>query len=158
MLRATAFALILLSAFSVSAHASGLKATQIVEVATVSVDADGVESRSFSPATDVEPGEQVRYSLAYTNEGGDAAENVSLVMPVPTAVTYVEASVLGASNDVLFSIDAGQTYAARESLMIGEGDFARLATADEITHIKWAFSDPIAPTSSGKISFEAVLK
>ena len=83
MLRATAFALTLISAFSASAHATGLKATQIVEVATISVDADGNEMTTYSQASEVEPGERVRYSLAYANEGNDAAENVRLVMPVP---------------------------------------------------------------------------
>ena len=155
MLRATAFALTLISAFSASAHATGLKATQIVEVATIIVDMDGTESTSYSQATEVEPGERVRYSLAYANEGADQAENVSLVMPVPTAVTYVEGSALGT---VEFSADNGRTYAARESLMIGSGEYARLAVSEEITHIKWAISDPIAPAETGTISFEAVLK
>ncbi|MFN3213005.1 MAG: hypothetical protein ACE37M_07865 [Henriciella sp.] len=155
MLRATAFALTLLSAFSASAHATGLKATQIVEVATIIVDVDGNETTSYSQATEVEPGERVRYSLAYANEGADEAENVSLVMPVPTVVTYVEGSAHGS---VEFSADNGRSYAAREDLMIGTGEYARLAVSEEITHIKWAFSDPIAPSANGTVSFEAVLK
>ena len=155
MLRATAFALTLLSAFSASAHATGLKATQIVEVATVAVDADGLETVTYSEASEVEPGEQVRYTLAFANEGAAAADNVSLVMPVPSEVTYIEGSALGA---VEFSADEGRTYAPRESLMIGQGDYARLAVSTEITHIKWAFSEPIAPAAKGQISFEAVLK
>ena len=155
MLRATAFALTLISAFSASAHATGLKATQIVEVATISVDADGNEMTTYSQASEVEPGERVRYSLAYANEGEDAAENVRLVMPVPSEVTYIEGSADGA---VEFSADNGRTYTSRETLMIGTGDFARLAVSEEITHIRWAISDPIAPADSGAISFEAVLK
>ena len=155
MLRATAFALTLLSAFSASAHATGLKATQIVEVATIIVDVDGNETTSYSQATEVEPGERVRYSLAYANDGSDMAENVSLVMPVPNVVTYVEGSALGS---VEFSADNGRSYAAREDLMIGTGEYARLAVSEEITHIKWAFSDPIAPAATGTVSFEAVLK
>ena len=98
MLRATAFALTMLGVFSVPAHAADLKANQIVELANVVVAADGTESITYSPATDVEPGEQVRYSLVYANEGDDAAENVSLVMPVPGEVTYLEASVDGAAG------------------------------------------------------------
>ena len=155
MLRATAFALTLISAFSASAHATGLKAIQIVEVATVSVDADGNEMTTYSQASEVEPGERVRYSLSYANEGDAAAENVSLVMPVPSEVTYIEGSADGA---VEFSADNGQTYTSRETLMIGTGDYARLAVSEEITHIKWAISDPIAPADTGAISFEAVLK
>lgn len=155
MLRAIAFALTLISAFSASAHATGLKATQTVEVATVSVDADGNEITTYSEATDIEPGERVRYALTYANEGADMAEDVSLVMPVPSAVTYIEGSAVGA---VEFSADNGATYAPREALLIGSGEFARMATSREITHIKWAIPGPIAPAATGTISFEAVLK
>jgi len=158
MLRATAFALTMLGVFSVPAHAADLKANQIVELANVVVAADGTESITYSPATDVEPGEQVRYSLVYANEGDDAAENVSLVMPVPSEVTYLEASVDGAAGTVLFSADAGQTFAPRDQLTIGEGDAARLAVSGEITHIKWNFSEPIAPATTGAVRYSAVLK
>lgn len=158
MLRATAFALAMLGVFSVPAYAAGLKATQSVEVATVSVNADGAESLSFSPASDVEPGEQVRYRLAYTNESADAADKVSLVMPVPAEVTYLEGSVDGNPGLVTFSSDNGATFADREAVLVTDGEADRVATAEEITHIKWVFDQPIAPAESGTISFMAVLK
>ncbi len=157
MLRAPALALTMLGVFSVPAHAADLKANQIVELASVDVAADGTESITYSPATDVEPGERVRYSIVYANEGADAAENVSLVMPIPGEVTYLEASADGAASMVLFSADAGETFAARDQVMIGDGESARLALSDEITHIKWDFSEPIAPSASGKVSYSAIL-
>jgi len=158
MLRATAFALAMLGVFTASAHAAGLKANQIVEVATLTIDERGNDAVIFAPATEVEPGQQVRYSLTYANEGPDAAENVSLVMPIPSEVTYLEASVSGAPGNVTFSADDGQTYAKRDALLIAEGDDARIANASEITHIKWAFVTPIAPADTGAISYMAVLK
>ncbi len=158
MLRATAFALAMLGVFSAPAQAAGLKATQSVELATLSVDADGAETLSFAPATDVEPGEQVRYRLTYTNEGVDAADNVSLVMPVPAEVTFLEGSISSNAAQVTFSSDNGESFAARESVLIKDGETDRVATSAEITHIKWIFAEPIAPTESGAISFMAVLK
>ncbi|MEO1554235.1 MAG: hypothetical protein AAFR82_09875 [Pseudomonadota bacterium] len=158
MLRATAFALALLGVFSAPAHAAGLKATQTVELATVTVDADGAEMVTFAPATDVEPGEQVRYRLAYTNDGAEAADQVSLVMPVPSEVTYLEGSVDGNPGLVTFSSDQGETFASRSAVLITDGEAERVATAAEITHIKWLFDQPIAPAESGEISFMAVLK
>ncbi len=158
MLRATAFALAMLGVFTVPAHATGLKATQTVEVVTVTTGANGDDILTFAPATDVEPGQQVRYSLTYTNEGPEPAESVSLVMPIPAEVSYVEASVAGVPGSITFSADNGQTYAARDALMTGDGENNRVANASEITHIKWAFSAPIAPADSGAISYMAVLK
>ncbi|MEP1145208.1 MAG: hypothetical protein ABJH52_15920 [Henriciella sp.] len=158
MLRSTVLALTLVGAFSASAHATGLKATQSVDVATVVVEADGSESTTFSPATDVEPGEQVRYSLTYANEGAAPAENVTLVMPVPGEVTYIEASAAGSADAVLYSADAGENFASRDALTIGAGEETRIASAEEITHIKWVFAEPISPSATGTISYNAVLK
>jgi len=158
MLRATAFALAMLGVFTIPAHATGLKATQTVEVAIVTTDANGEDALTFAPATDVEPGQQVRYSLAYTNEGTEAADSVSLVMPIPSEVTYLEASVSGTRGTAMFSVDNGQTFAARDALTIGEAENSRVANASEITHVKWAFGAPVAPADSGEISYMAVLK
>lgn len=158
MLRATAFALAMLGVFSVPAHAAGLKATQSVELATVSVTADGEERITFAPATDVEPGEQVRYRLVYDNDGTEAADQVSLVMPIPAEVTYLEGSVDGTAGLVTFSSDNGETYAPRDAVLVADGTVERVASAAEITHIKWQFEQPIAPAESGAISFMAVLK
>jgi len=158
MLRATLFALAAVSAVSMPAFANGLTAEQVVERATVTIDANGNEVRTYTLADEVAPGDEVRYSLAYSNTGQAAADAVNLVMPVPGEVAYIEASATGDPDNLSFSADGGATFAARTSLMLGQGDQARLAAADEITHIKWAFTDPIAPSSVGTVSFSAVLK
>ena len=158
MLRAMACALALTSAFSAPAFASGLKAVQTVDLVKTIIDADGAEIVTFEPATDVEPGEQVRYSLQYVNEGADAAQDVSLVMPVPAEMVLVEGSVKGADSAVTYSADAGETFAARDQVLVSDGEVQRSARADEITHIKWAFTAPIMPAESGSISFVATLK
>ncbi|MEO0451042.1 MAG: hypothetical protein AAFZ74_12085 [Pseudomonadota bacterium] len=158
MLRATLLALTLVGAFSAAAHATGLKATQSVEVATVTMAADGTETVTYSPATEVEPGEQVRYTLTYTNEGASPAEDVSLVMPVPAEVTYLEGSIAGPFSTVTYSADNGETFMAREALIVAADDAARPAAAEDITHIKWAFGEDIPAEQSGQISFSAILK
>lgn len=158
MLRALAFALTVFGALSATAQASGLQASQTVELATVTVAPDGQETLTYRPATDVEPGEQVRYTLSFANEAPEAAENVALVMPVPSEVSYIEGSAQGPEGALLFSADAGQTFATRDALQVSDGDAMRVATATEITHIKWQISAPVAPTETGAVRFSAVLK
>ena len=158
MLRATVFALSLMTAFSAPAFANGLQAEQFVEVATVSVDADGQTTRSYEPAGEVAPGDEVRYRLAFINQGGEPVENVSLVMPVPVEVTYIEASASEDRAAVTFSSDAGETFVSRDALVMQDGETQRLATAEEITHIRWVLAEAVAPDASGQISFSAVLK
>lgn len=158
MLRATLLALAFVGTSSLSAMASGLTAEQVVERLTVSVDANGNEVRTYALAEEVAPGDEVRYSLAYTNTGDAAADAVNLVMPVPSAVTYIESSATGRADEVMFSADGGKTFATRAALKISDGDQIRFATSADITHIKWAFSNAIAPAATGTVSFSAVLK
>ncbi|MEM9377948.1 MAG: hypothetical protein AAGA72_17145 [Pseudomonadota bacterium] len=158
MLRATAFALMMIGVVSGTSEASGLTATQTVELATWSVDATGQERLTYEHAEDVAPGEQVRYRIAYVNDGTNAAENVTLVMPVPAEMVLVEGSIETAGSTVRFSADGGARFAARADLMIDDAGTLRPARGDEITHIQWQFDDPIAPAQSGAISFDAVLK
>jgi len=158
MLRATLLTLAVVGASSLSAFANGLTAEQVVERATVTVDANGNEVRTYALAEEVSPGDEVRYSLAYANTGDAAAEAVSLVMPVPGEVTYIETSATRGAGALSFSADGGQTFAARGAVKSADGDQERVATSDEITHIKWAFSEPIAPAATGTVSFSAVLK
>ena len=158
MLRATLLTLAVVGAGTLSAFANGLSAEQVVERVTVSVDANGNEIRTYAIAEEVSPGDEVRYSLAYTNSGNEAADAVSLVMPVPGAVTYIETSATGPADALTFSADGGKSFAARTALKVLDGDQERFATSADITHIKWAFSDPIAPAASGMVSFRAVLK
>ena len=158
MLRATLLALTVVGAFSTVAHATGLKATQSVEVATVTVAADGTETVTYTPATEVEPGERVRYTLTYTNEGSSPAEDVSLVMPIPTEVTFLEGSTDGPFSTITYSADNGETFMTREALLVATEDTARPAGAEDITHIKWAFSEDISAYETGTISYSATLK
>lgn len=158
MLRATLLALAIVGTSSLSAVADGLTAEQVVERVTVTVDENGNEVRTYALAEEVAPGDEVRYSLAYTNSGDAAADAVSLVMPVPSAVTYIETSATGRADELTFSSDGGKTFATRAALKTSGEDQERFATSADITHIKWAFSNPIAPAASGTVSFSAVLK
>lgn len=157
MLRATLLTLAIAGTSSLTAFANGLTAEQTVERVTVSINANGNEVRTYAVAEEAAPGDEVRYSLTYTNSGDTAAEAVSLVMPVPSEVTYIETSAAAAGKALTFSADGGTTFAPRAALMTSTGDQLRPATSDEITHIKWTFAEPIAPSATGSVSFSAVL-
>lgn len=158
MLRTIAIAVSVYGILAMPAFANGLKAEQTVEKATISLDADGQEVRTYVPAEEVAPGDEIRYRLTYANEGELAAEAVSLTMPVPAEVTYVEASANGATSLITYSADGGLSYSGRDELVMVSADGSRLATADEITHIQWTMDAPIPAASRGEVSFRAVLK
>jgi len=148
---------VLLSAAATTANA-GIVAEQIVEKETVVRDAHGADSIQRVIADKVAPGEQVIYSLRFTNDGDEPAEGVVLVMPAPAEISYVEGSVSGANARVTFSADNGASYVARGRLTIAEDGAERPARGNEITHIKWTLNDPLAPGAKGQVSFRGVLQ
>lgn len=146
-----------LSLVALAAEAK-MTATQIVEKEVVVVDEKGVKKTTRAKADLVKPGETVVYTLNYRNEDAAPAENMTLVMPVPKEVVYVEGSVGGAPAMVTFSADGGKTYVARGRLTVTEKGVARPATNGDITHVKWTLVGPVAPKGAGDVSFRGVLK
>jgi len=140
-----------------SAHAE-IIATQTVEKEVIVRDDAGVEKLQRIKAEKVTPGEQIIYSLRFENRSDASAETLSLVMPVPAEVIYVEGSVEGMAANVTFSADGGETYVARGRLTVEESGEARPATGDEITHIRWKLANSLAPHAEGEVSYRGVLK
>ncbi len=158
MKRFAIFALAALTALAPSAMADGLVATQSVERVIVEKSADGKETVRFGPADRVAPGDEVFYNLDFINDSSDPATNVKLVMPVPTEVAYVENSATGEGAEIAFSIDGGKTFTQRGALTVSIDGEERLAKADQITHIRWSYSEDIAPGAKGGVGYLAVLK
>ena len=156
MLRPISFAFAA-SLLPIQANAE-VKATQHVEQEIVIIDDNGSEQIKRITADKVKPGEQVIYSLRYENDGGEPAESVVLVMPIPDEVTYVEGSVSGDNANVTFSADDGETYVARGRLTVTEGGAVRPATNVEITHIRWTLANAVSPADKGEVSFRGLLK
>jgi uncharacterized repeat protein (TIGR01451 family) len=152
-------ALIAASPLALGAAEASMTARQVVEKEVVTAAANGEETVKRIPADKVTPGETVVYSIRYKNDGAAPAADIVLVMPVPKEVAYVEGSVDGEETaSVSFSADGGDTYVARGRLTIVEGGEARPARGDEITHIKWTLTAPVAAKAEGEVSYKAVLR
>lgn len=158
MIRASIFALSLLTAFAAPAAASGLSAEQVVEVAIPSVDENGDPTVVYEIAEEVAPGDELRYVLTYANGADTAINSVNLVMPVPSEVDLIEGSVEKAGATVSYSVDNGVSFAERGTLKVAVDGVERSATSEDITHIQWSFSEEIPAGTSGKISYRGVLR
>lgn len=143
-----------------NAHAAGITAQQTIEkVVAVAEKSDGTVEFTYAPAEAAAPGEQLVYTIAFSNTGGDAAENVVLSMPIEPEVTYVEGSALTPDAMVTFSADHGRTFAARADLTVtGADGQPRAAGATDITDVRWTLTKPLAGGAAGTVSLRAVLK
>jgi uncharacterized repeat protein (TIGR01451 family) len=140
-----------------SPAAAGVEAEQSVQKVTLSESPSGEPVETLSPAVKVAPGETVIYTLNYRNSPDSSSENVVFVMPVPAEVVYVEGSVTGEPALVSFSADGGESFMTRGRLTIREGEEVRVATSDEITHIRWVISS-LDADATGAVSYRGILK
>jgi uncharacterized repeat protein (TIGR01451 family) len=143
---------------SIAPVAAGVTARQAVEKEVVVIDENGEPKTVRKPADTVKPGQTVIYTLKFVNDDAVAAEGMTLVMPVPREVVYVEGSVGGAPATITFSADGGETYVARGRLTVTQDGAVRPATNGDITHIKWTLAGSVAPKGTGEIFFRGVLK
>ncbi|MEL6385910.1 MAG: hypothetical protein AAFR00_01045 [Pseudomonadota bacterium] len=158
MLRAAFTAASILAIAASPAFATGLIAEQsVLKVVEVTNPAGEVETELVT-ADLVAPGETVQYGLTYQNSGPEPVEDVVLTMPVPDSLRYIEDSAAQPGTDVSFSVDGGETFAQRSSLtVLADGEIVP-ATSNDITHIRWAFNEPISTGAEGAVSFQAVLR
>lgn len=143
---------------SIAQEAPPIEVQTVAEKEEVFINGDGEEETRLVPAATVIPGDQVIYTVTFTNNGDDAAENVVITDPIPEQTQYVEGSAFGPGMDITFSIDGGQSFATTDSLTVSEPNGSvRPARAEEYTHVRWAMRSRLEPGSSGFARFRVVL-
>ncbi len=153
------FALTVLVAASAAIPAVALEAEQRVLKEVVVKQADGTEKRSYVAADLVTPGSTVVYALVFRNDQPAPADDIVLVMPVPSEVAYIEGSATNRLGVADFSADGGSSYAPRQSLNVTDADGrVRAAGAEDITHVRWTVAKAIQPGETGQLWFRGTLK
>ncbi len=153
------FCALLLGVTILPISALALTATQTVEREIIVRNADGSQTVTLVPADKVTPGDKVVYALNYFNDADEEAENIVLVMPIPNEVVYLDGSAELERVNTTYSVDSGQSFAKRANLQVILADgTSRQANTEDITHIRWAVRDPVAPKTGGRLSFSGKLK
>jgi len=128
------------------------KAEQWVSV----TDENGVEQSQLVEAARVLPGEELLFTVTYTNVGEQPAENITITNPVPEHMDYVVQSATGEDADITFSVDGGESFGEAQELAITDAQGSkRPAAAEDYTHIRWVVGSDVAPGTSGKVQFTA---
>jgi len=112
-------------------------------------------------ASDVLPGDVIRYSLRFTNTQEQAVQNVVFSNPVPQGLRYVpESAAADAPNvAITFSIDGGRTYSAQPMIEVVENGERRNvpAPARMYTHVRWTVDGWVQPGGQVTAEFRAEL-
>ena len=129
----------------------------VVQKEAVSIDDTGERTTELVTAETVVPGDEVVYTVSFSNVSDAPAENVVITNPLPEQLTYVGGSAFGPGADVQFSVDGGESFAAADELSVTEDGFDRPARNEDFTHIRWVMNSDIAPGEHGMAQFRARL-
>jgi len=110
--------------------------------------AHGARARILAPATQLARGDRVVTLLTWYRLGGRGGFTVT--DPLPAHLVWQGS----ADSQEEVSADGGRSWGHLGTLRIG----ARLATAADVTHVRWHVSPDAAETGSGTITFAGVVK
>ena len=140
---------------------------QTVELITkaereVEVVEKGAKIKKVAPAQKTVPGDEVLYTITYTNKTAKPAEKVAVTNPVPKHTRYKDGSAAGDGAEIAYSVDGGKTFATPDKLSVAikdksGKDSVRPAVAQDYTHIRWLLKQNVAPGQSGSMRFYAVI-
>ena len=129
--------------------------TSEVLVERVRTDAQGKEERVLEEPKAVVPGDTIVIEISYRNAGSEAATDFVVTNPLPAAVAFAGGETPGA----VVSVDGGQNWGDLASLTVAQPDgTTRAAQATDVTHIRWAFGQPVPAGQEGKLSFRGTVK
>jgi uncharacterized repeat protein (TIGR01451 family) len=143
------------------AHAQTVEIVQKAE-REVEVIEKGAKVKKVAPVDKIVPGDEVTYTLTYTNKTGKPVTDLAVTNPVPQHTRYKDGTAAGDGAVVQFSVDGGKSYAAPEQLTVAikdksGKDIQRPAVAQDYTHIRWVIKPTVAPGQSGFVRFRAVI-
>lgn len=143
-------------------------ATEVVKVETT-LDAGGRVKRQLIPAESVIPGEELRYTITFTNESEALVDGGRIVItnPVPDGTRYVPGSAGGEAALVEFSRDGesfDQTEPAAESASPAPAQAGAAATMEGVEavpdddgsavhSIRWTYQEDLQPGASAVVFF-----
>ncbi len=120
---------------------------------------DGGTRTQLLPVETAIPGDEVIYTVTFTNVGDASADNIRITNPIPDEMLYVAGSAFGPGTDVLYSADGGENYGLPGELVVANSDGSqREAAADDYTHIRWTLNTPLDAGARGFARFRAVLR
>jgi uncharacterized repeat protein (TIGR01451 family) len=148
-----------ISGLAFSQNQGNIELKMIAEKEMVFTDAQGKKQIKRVEPAKVIPGEEIIYTITYTNSGDQNADNVYITNPVPEHMLYKEGSAEGIGTVITFSVDGGVTYDIPSKLKVKNIDGTlRPAVAEDYTHIRWTLKKPLSPKGNGNVVYRAILK
>lgn len=126
--------------------------TNKVELEKVAPAVDGQQgTKTYTTPDVVVPGDRIRLTLIFTNNGTAAASGINLTNPIPEALAF------DGTNDTAgfsVSVDGAKTFGTLAALTVtAPGAAPRPATAADVTHVRWVWPDAVPAGQSRSVAF-----
>ncbi len=133
--------------------------SSVIEVEKRQKDAKGIETVSYADPGNVSifPGDRLRITLRWANDGAEAVSNFVATNPIHAAVKFDAMREDWAE----VSVDGGATFGQLSALTVADTanpGQQRAALAEDVTHVRWRFANPIAPGESGTLMFNGSVR
>lgn len=151
------FGMTLLAATASAQQKGHLNVRTVVEKETIVVNEAGQTERRLVPADTVVPGDDVVYTITFTNVSDEVAENVVITNPISENLTYVDGSAFGPGTVIEFSVDGGATFGPQNELVVRTNGDERPAEAEDFTHVRWTMQNKLEAGAQGMARFRARL-
>ena len=104
----------------------------------------------------VVPGDRVRVTLTFTNHGAAPATDLNITNPIPEGLIF---NGTNDTEDFSVSVDDGKSFGALASLSVPvENGAPRAANMPDVTHVRWLWSQPVAPHQHRSVAFFGLVK
>ena len=108
----------------------------------------------------VVPGDRVVFTLNVSNSGTEPAAGFRATNPIPAPVAFVAVTEDWAEVSVDNGVNWGKlaTLSVKAKAADTGADIVRAAAAQDVTHVRWVFTEAIAPGSKTAVSYRGVVK
>jgi uncharacterized repeat protein (TIGR01451 family) len=125
------------------------------------------DTTTWEPLKDgipVQPGDTLRYQLNGANQGEQAVKNVVFTQPIPQRTIYIlnsATTLAGSDVKITYSIDQGKQFNEKPMVQVKQpdGKVEMLpAPSEAYTHVRWKFSQPIAPNAPIRAAYQVKVR
>lgn len=120
------------------------------------VEAGKPPQKTYVEPQTVTPGDRIRYTLTFRNQGTEPAGNIKVDDPIPEGVSFEETND---HKDFSVSTDGGKTFGALDAATTANADGSRRAASPaDVTHVRWLWTDPVPPGQTRSVAFFGKVK
>lgn len=173
--RLACYAAVVLLAFSLSGRAEPdeVHVSLVAEVReSIPVPAGARPLSRLVPASTLEQGQEIFYTVRIRNPASAAASDVEVVQRIPENTVYVPGSATGPGVEVSVSADGGLTWgdegtltvvdqsavALMQATSLDRAALTRHAKPQDYTHVRWRLRRPLPAGAVALARFRAVFQ